>query len=70
MKVPMPLTKPDIEELLKKDPQYVCEGEPLALCVKIVAVADFPTRFGNFQIVVFYNNEDEKEHLAIIKGDV
>jgi len=66
----MPLTKPEIEELLKKNPQYICDGEELSLCVQIVAVADFPTRFGNFQIVAFYNNEDDKDHVAIVKGDV
>ena len=39
-------------------------------CVKIVAVADLPTRFGDFQIIAFYNNKDKKEHVAILHGDV
>lgn len=38
-------------------------------CVKIAAVADLPTRFGNFHIVGFWNDGDGKEHVAIVKGD-
>ncbi len=66
----MPLTRPDIEELLEKDPKRICKGEPVDLCVQIVAVADLPTKFGDFQVVAFYNNEDEKDHIAVVKGDV
>lgn len=66
----MPLTKPDIEELLEKDPRRICQGEAIDLCVHIVAVADLPTRFGDFQIVSFYNSEDEKDHVALVHGDV
>ena len=35
-----------------------------------VAEADFPSRFGDFHIVGFSNNQDDKEHVAIIKGEV
>jgi GTP cyclohydrolase II len=38
--------------------------------VNIEAVADLPTRFGDFHIVAFSNNLDSKEHVAIIKGDI
>lgn len=38
--------------------------------VKIASVAQLPTRFGDFQIVAFYNNLDFKEHTAIVRGDV
>jgi GTP cyclohydrolase II len=38
--------------------------------VKVVAVADLPTRFGTFRIVAFENDRDGKEHVAIVKGDV
>jgi len=43
---------------------------PDHLCVRIVGVADLPTRFGDFSIVAFWNNRDSKEHVAIIRGDV
>ena len=39
-------------------------------CVRLVAVANLPTRFGDFRIAAFWNNIDRKEHVAIIKGDV
>lgn len=38
--------------------------------VKIEAIAELPTRFGDFHIVAFSNNRDDKEHAAIIKGEV
>lgn len=67
----MPLTKPEIEELLARNEQDYCEeGTDGDVCVRIVAIADFPSRFGDFQIVAFYNNWDEKEHVAIVRGDV
>jgi GTP cyclohydrolase II len=34
------------------------------------AVADLPSRFGNFRIVAFWNNRDGKEHVAMVHGDV
>lgn len=66
----MPLTKPQIKELLTPNRHFSCEGKNIEICVKIVAVADLPTRYGNFQIVAFVNNEDEKDHVALVKGDV
>jgi GTP cyclohydrolase II len=38
--------------------------------VRAVGVAELPTRFGRFHIMAFWNNRDEKEHVAIIAGDV
>jgi GTP cyclohydrolase II len=66
----VPLTKPDIEELLNNTKEHYCNGERVKLCVKIVAVANLPTHFGDFQIVAFYNNMDEEEHVALVHGDV
>ena len=40
------------------------------VCVRIVAVADMPSRFGSFRIVAFWNNRDRKDHVAIVRGDV
>lgn len=40
------------------------------MSVRVVAMADLPTRFGQFHIVAFENHRDGKEHIAITKGDV
>src|SRR5512134_919485 len=40
------------------------------MSVRVVAMAELPTRFGQFHIVAFENNRDGKEHVAITKGDV
>lgn len=41
--------------------------EPL---IELGAKAGLPTWFGDFQILVFKNSLDDKEHLAIVKGNV
>ena len=57
--------------LLKSDPDHECEGLGKdKVCVHIEAMAELPSRFGDFHIVAFSNNRDGKEHVAIIKGDV
>lgn len=66
----MPLTKPEIQELLKFRRYFTCDGKNVEICVKIVAVADLPTRYGKFQIVAFVNSEDDKDHVALVKGNV
>jgi GTP cyclohydrolase II len=49
---------------------HECENCEKEICVSIVAVADFPTQFGKFQIIGFTNNKDKEEHIAIAKGDI
>ena len=66
----MPIDKPTIEDLIEHDRAHYCDGDDSEVCVKVVAIADFPTRFGDFQIVGFYNNHDDKEHIAVVKGNV
>jgi GTP cyclohydrolase II len=68
--VGVPLDKPTIEDLIERDKAHLCEGDESDVCVKVVAIANFPTRFGDFQIVGFYNNHDNKDHIAVVKGDV
>jgi len=59
------------EMLLEKDPDHHCDGLGKdKICVRVVAMAELPTRFGDFHIVAFENNRDGKEHVAITKGDV
>ena len=66
----MPIDKPTIEELIEHDKAHLCEGDDSDVCVKVVAIADFPTKYGAFQIVGFYNNHDDKDHIAVVKGDI
>ncbi|MBK7366561.1 MAG: GTP cyclohydrolase II [Candidatus Eisenbacteria bacterium] len=37
--------------------------------MRIVAIADLPSRFGRFQVVAFWNNRDGKDHIAILHGN-
>src|SRR5690349_7710757 len=57
--------------LLATEGDHECEGLGKdKVCVRVVAMAELPTRFGEFHIVAFENNRDGKEHIAITKGDV
>ncbi|OEH85713.1 bifunctional 3,4-dihydroxy-2-butanone 4-phosphate synthase/GTP cyclohydrolase II [Desulfuribacillus stibiiarsenatis] len=38
--------------------------------VEVAAEANLPTEFGEFRVLVYKNSFDNKEHLAIVKGDV
>ncbi len=64
----MKLTTEQIEMLLDTSEAQVCVTDEC--CVQLVAVADLPSRFGEFQICGFISPCDQKEHTAIIKGDV
>jgi GTP cyclohydrolase II len=67
----MPLTPLQIEEILHSDRDHDCAGFGKdGVCVRIVAIADLPSRFGQFQIVAFWNNRDGKDHVALVHGDV
>src|SRR6186713_2328042 len=57
--------------LLEKEGDHECEGLGRdKICVRLVAMAELPTRFGDFHIIAFENNRDGKEHVAITKGDI
>lgn len=60
-----------LEDLVARDRDHQCEGfGPDRVCVRIVSVADLPSRFGHFRIVAFWNNRDGKEHVAMVHGDI
>jgi GTP cyclohydrolase II len=60
-----------LQFLVERDRDHECEGFGAGkVCVKVVGVADLPTRFGEFRIVAFWNNRDAKEHVAVVHGDV
>jgi GTP cyclohydrolase II len=66
----MSLTAAEIDDILKAEADHECAGVgEKQVCVKIVAIADLPSRFGRFQVVAFWNNRDGKEHLAIMHGN-
>ena len=60
-----------LEQLVGRDLDHDCQGlDGKKTCVRVVGVADLPSRFGAFKIVAFWNNRDEKEHVAMVHGDV
>jgi GTP cyclohydrolase II len=60
-----------LEDLVARDRDHECEGVgPTRVCVRIVAVASLPSRYGDFRIVAFVNNRDRKDHVAIVHGDI
>jgi len=68
MQTLMPLP---VKQLLDDARTHTCDGVGRErVCVRIASIADLPTRFGHFQIAGFYNNVDDKDHVAIVKGDV
>ncbi len=60
-----------LDDLVERDRDHDCVGVgPQKVCVRVVGVADLPTRFGSFRIVAFENNRDGKEHVAIVHGEI
>jgi GTP cyclohydrolase II len=68
----MTAPSPDkLRQLVVRDQDHECDGFGAdRVCVRVVAVAELPTRFGRFQLVGFWNNRDGKEHVAMVHGDV
>lgn len=60
-----------LNALVERDREHQCGGYGKAgVCVRVMAVANLPTEFGTFKIVAFWNNKDQKDHVAIVHGDV
>ncbi|MBI3241264.1 MAG: GTP cyclohydrolase II [Chloroflexi bacterium] len=56
-----------IREMLQAE--HDCAGYgPDHICVKVVAFAELPSRFGDFHVVAFSDTRDGKEHAAFVKG--
>ncbi len=74
------VSRSELEKKLAAKPDFVleehyCAGqdaycEDSDCCVELVAHADLPTRFGRFTIYGFYDARNDKEHTAVVKGDV
>ncbi len=57
-----------IEYRIKNDKTYIGKKkEPL---VEKVTEANLPTKHGNFEIVVYRSIVDNKDHIALVKGDI
>jgi len=56
-----------IREMLEAE--HDCAGYgPDHICVKVVAFAELPSRFGDFHVVAFSDTRDGKEHAAFVRG--
>ena len=58
-----------IQELIRESAQHDCSGNG-GVCVQLLAVADLPTLYGDFQVVAFRSPSDSKEHAALVRGNV
>jgi GTP cyclohydrolase II len=65
----MAIPKPTLEQVLQTSQRHDC-GKHGSVCVRIAAVAELPTRYGQFQVVAYSSPSDGKEHAALVRGDV
>ena len=66
----MALSSQEIDEILERESHHDCAGVgEKKICVRIVAIAELPSRFGQFQVLAFWNNRDGKEHIALMHGN-
>lgn len=64
------ILRPTIDELIKMSDEHHCVDPTPGSCVKLIAMGNLPTRFGDYQVAAFYNDSDKKEHAAFVHGDV
>jgi 3,4-dihydroxy 2-butanone 4-phosphate synthase/GTP cyclohydrolase II len=62
------IMKAGIEEHRACPLKWNCEACTKTLCVRLVAIADFPTVYGDFRILGFTNNKDGRDRLMVVKG--
>ncbi|MBN1499964.1 MAG: GTP cyclohydrolase II [Spirochaetes bacterium] len=60
----------NLEDLKKCPHGFKCTECPHSVCVTMVSAADFPSKYGHFQILGFVNNKDNKDHIIILKGNI
>ncbi|MGA8303399.1 MAG: GTP cyclohydrolase II [Thermoplasmata archaeon] len=65
----MGIPRSTVDRLLQESAEHECPGTP-EVCVRVLAIADLPTRFGDYQVAAFWNTLDRKEHAAFIHGNV
>lgn len=74
------VSREDLDKKLKGRPDFsledhYCEGKgafclDADLCVQLVAHAHLPSRFGDFELYGFYDAKANKEHTAVVHGDI
>lgn len=65
------MSERSLDDLVRRDRDHNCDGVgPERVCVKVVSVADLPSQFGDFRIVAFWNDRDDKDHIAVAHGDI
>ena len=62
--------KRDAEEYQSCEFDWNCQKCYKSLCLRIVALANFPSKYGSFRVIAFENNKDGKDHIMVIKGNV
>lgn len=65
----MSIPKAIVDQLLEENRDHTCLGHE-ENCVRIQAVADLPTRFGEYQAIAFWSKADQKDHAAFVHGNV
>src|SRR3989454_10237538 len=65
----MGIPKSAVDQLLKESEDHSCREAP-EICVKVMAIANLPTLYGDYQAVAFWKNFDKKEHAAFVHGDI
>jgi GTP cyclohydrolase II len=58
-----------VARLLAENRDHECP-ESAEVCVQLKAIADLPTRFGEYQVAAFWNLRDRRDHAAFVHGDV
>ncbi|HTW54960.1 MAG TPA: GTP cyclohydrolase II [Thermoplasmata archaeon] len=58
-----------VARLLEENRDHTCPGAP-EICTRMVAAAELPTRFGRYQVVAFWNDQDRRDHAAFVHGNV
>jgi GTP cyclohydrolase II len=58
-----------VQRLLDESREHKCP-DGTEVCVQVCAIADLPTRFGDYQVAAFWSPSDGKEHAAFIHGDI
>jgi 3,4-dihydroxy 2-butanone 4-phosphate synthase/GTP cyclohydrolase II len=64
------MLKQDIDEYNSCALKWDCKNCDKTLCLRIIAIADFPTQRGHFNVVGFLNNKDKKDHIMVVKGNI
>ncbi len=69
--------RPELEEMAKKeDLKFITVAQLVSYrlarerLVKRVAEAELPTEFGEFKVIGYTNLVDERDHVALVKGDL